>query len=443
MDTSKRRFIRLAIVTATAAGVALASPVVAVADESEVIEAAPIGDNSDQPVVVVPTTEPLVIELIVEGEPPTDSTEPPDGAESEEPAGDDTTPMATELPSDQAEEPAEADMMPTATNSEPVGADPSPMVAALETSSAEEHSGGTGDDHTGGTGGTGDDHTGGTGGTGGTGDDHTGGTGGEHSGGGGTGNPYVMTFEVSWRLPDGSTILVLDDVLPTDWQSMFELAAASATGGGKPTSAHCTYPEGSTGLVCEFENPGKHSSVTDGMIVPAKPTATYTVTVPWPISGWTIEGANADSYSARDLCPHGGGGHGGGHDSGQDSGHDSGHDETVEVAAVEETGSVCLHTVVIRQSALTPEPPPVEPPTQDPPVSEVPPAAPPQSQTPAPPEATPTPPAVVALPVTVTPRALPATGNTATTTIMIATIILAVGGCLFVLARRRTDLPLT
>ena len=130
MDTSKRRFIRLAIVTATAAGVALASPVVAVADESEVIEAAPIGENSDPPVVTIPTTEPLVIELIVEGDPPTDSTEPPDGAESEQPA--------------------EAEAIPTATDSEPVGTDPNPMFSALQTTSAEQHAdepGGTGDEH--------------------------------------------------------------------------------------------------------------------------------------------------------------------------------------------------------------------------------------------------------------------------------------------------------
>ncbi len=60
-----------------------------------------------------------------------------------------------------------------------------------------------------------------------------------------------------------------------------------------------------------------------------------------------------------------------------------------------------------------------------------------------PPEATPTPPNVEALPVAVTPRALPATGNTATTTLMIGTIVLALGGCLFMLARRRNDLPLS
>ncbi len=132
MDTSKRRFIRLAIVTATAAGVALASPVVAVADESEVIEAAPIGENSDPPVVTIPTTEPLVIELIVEGDPLIDSTESPDELESEEPAS--------------------AEAMPTVTDSQPVGADTNPMMSALQTSSADEHAGGPGEDHIGGTG---------------------------------------------------------------------------------------------------------------------------------------------------------------------------------------------------------------------------------------------------------------------------------------------------
>ena len=285
---------------------------------------------------------------------------------------------------------------------------------------------GTGDEHAAGPGGTGDEHAGGPGGTG---DEHAAGPGGEHSGNGGTGDPYRITFEVSWRLPNDSIIAALE--VPTDLRTIFDLAAASATGGGKPTSAHCTYPPEGTDLVCEFENPGKHSSVTDGLIVPGKKSATYSVTV-LPITGWEINGANAGPYSAHDLdsCPpRGGGGH--------DSGHDSGHGETVEVAALEETGSVCLHTVVMRQSPVSPEPPPV----QDPPVSEVPAAAPPQSQ--APPEATPTPPAVEALPVAVTPKALPATGNTATTTLMIGTVILALGGCLYMLARRRNDLPLT
>ena len=296
MDASKRRFIRLAIVSAAAAGVALASPAIAVADESEVIEAAPIDENSDPPVAVL-TTEPLVIELVVEGAPPTDSTESPDGAQPEEPAGDDVVLTASESTDTQSEDVAEANTTPAATESESDSADPTPAVAALEAGSGEDHAGGSGEDHSGG---SGEDHSGGSG------EDHSGGTGGEHSGGGGTGDPYRMTFEVSWRLPDDSTIPVLDDVLPLDWRTLFDLAAASETGGGKPTSAHCTYLPDSTDLVCEFENPGKHSSVTDGMIVPGKPTATYSVTVLWPVSGWTIDGANDGPYSARDLCPRGG-----------------------------------------------------------------------------------------------------------------------------------------
>jgi LPXTG-motif cell wall-anchored protein len=391
--------------------VALASPIVAAADESEIIEGAPPSESIDQTVVIAPTTEPLVIELVVEGNPPTDTTESPGGVESDAPPADDTALVATELPDQAQPDSSEADATSTATIPEPVGAEPSPMIAAPETDSGEAHTGGTGDDHTGGTG-----------------DDHTGGTGGEHSGGSGTGNPYRMTFEVSWQLPDDSTIPVLDR--PTNWRTLFDLAAASATGGGKPTSAHCTYPPGSSVLVCEFQNPGEHESVTDGMIVPAKPTATYSVTVLWPTSGWTIEGANAGPYSARDLCPSGGQGDGGGHDSG--------HGEALEAEVVEGDGTVCVHTVVMRRGEVTPEPPPVEPPD-----NEVPEAVPPQSPTPAPPVAAPTTPAVENLPVAVTPRALPATGNTATTTLMIGTIVLALGGCLSVLARRRNDLPLS
>ena len=70
MDTSRRRFIRLAMVTATAAGVALASPVVAVADDSEVVETATTGESYDPPVVTTLTTEPVIIELVIEGVPP-------------------------------------------------------------------------------------------------------------------------------------------------------------------------------------------------------------------------------------------------------------------------------------------------------------------------------------------------------------------------------------
>ncbi len=133
---------------------------------------------------------------------------------------------------------------------------------------------------------------------------------GHEGGSGGKGNPYRMTFTVSWLDPNGTPIGVLDAVLPIDWRTVFELTASSATGQGMPTSATCTYPVESDVLHCVFDNPG-HGSGADGLVVPARPTATYTVTVAWPTTGWTITGANAGPYSARDLCPRGGGGEGG------------------------------------------------------------------------------------------------------------------------------------
>ncbi len=120
-------------------------------------------------------------------------------------------------------------------------------------------------------------------------------------------------------------ITALDVVLPPDVLAQFELSAASQTGKGKPTSATCTYPDGGTVLRCEFHNPG-HGSGTDGLIVPARPTATYAVTVDWPVNGWTITGADGDGYSARDLCPRGGDG-GGGHEEGGGDEEGGGHEE--------------------------------------------------------------------------------------------------------------------
>ena len=125
-----------------------------------------------------------------------------------------------------------------------------------------------------------------------------------------------MTFTVVWYDADGTQITALDVVLPPEVLAQFELSAASQTGKGKTTSATCTYPDGGTVLRCEFHNPG-HGSGTDGLIVPARPTATYAVTVDWPVDGWTITGADGDGYSARDLCPRGGEG-GGGHEEGGD-----------------------------------------------------------------------------------------------------------------------------
>jgi hypothetical protein len=147
---------------------------------------------------------------------------------------------------------------------------------------------------------------------------------GHQGGSGGGGNPYLMSFEVLWLDPDGRPLGVLDAVLPDEWRSLFELSADSATGRNMPTSATCTYPDGSDVLTCVFDNPG-HRSGVDGLVIPARPTATYTVTVTWPSTDWTIEGADDAPYSARDLCPRGGGG-GGGHDGDDGHGGGDGHD---------------------------------------------------------------------------------------------------------------------
>ena len=176
MNTPRRRFIRLVTVSATAVGVALASPVVAVADESAAVEAAPIDENSDPPVVEVPTNEPLVIELVVEGDPPTDPGDT-GGEQSEEPGGGEAARTETVI--------------------EPIVVNSSPMIAALGAGSGEDQAGGTGEEHTGG---TGEEHTGGTGEehTGGTGEEHTGGTGEDH-----TAEPEKNTPAAEPEIPTG------------------------------------------------------------------------------------------------------------------------------------------------------------------------------------------------------------------------------------------------
>jgi hypothetical protein len=291
--------------------------------------------------------------------------------------------------------------------------------------------------------------------------------GGHEGGSGGQGNPYRMTFTVIWLDANGTPIAVLDAVFPTiDWRSMFELTAASETGKGMPTSATCTYPTGSQVLQCVFDNPG-HGSGTEGLIVPARPTASYTVTVTWPsLPDWSIENANGGPYFARDLCPRGdgdpGGGHegGGGHESGGDegSGHESGGNEGGgdegggnEGGGGHESGGggrgvACEHTVVLRQQAaivVPPTTPPVVPPTT-PPVVEpqpLPPAAPtpavvePESLPPvvAPPAAIPT--GVVA-PTASAPQSLPSTGSSISMIILIAALLVGIGSVTAALTRR-------
>ncbi len=237
---------------------------------------------------------------------------------------------------------------------------------------------------------------------------------GHEGGSGGQGNPYRMTFTVVWLDPNGTPIDDLDAVLPDYWRD-FELVAISTTGKSMTTSATCTYPDGSDVLQCVFENRG-HGLVTDGLIIPARPTATYTVTVNWPTTGWTIDGANADSYSARDLCPRGGGGEegGGGHEGGGEEG----------------GGAVyCEHVVELQQIPMAVVPPTV-PPAVEPEAGAIPPVVTPPVVTP--PAATQTQPAVASA----APRSLPATGSSSSMILLIAALLVAIGSVAAGVTRR-------
>ena len=259
-----------------------------------------------------------------------------------------------------------------------------------------------------------------------------------HEGGGGSGSPYRMTFAVLWYTSDGEPIL---ELLP-EWRTWFELAASSQTGSGKPTSATCAYTDGSDVLTCEFDNRG-HSGIDDGMVVPARPAATYTVTVPEDPEAWTNVHANADRYSARDLCPRGGSSDGG-HSGGPGGGHDSGHESAV--AGLEggthdghDGGSggggkavFCEHVVEMHQVAV------VLPP-DDPPIEE-------EGESPTPPEPSLPPPGTespvgIAMPTVASaassPRTLPATGSTVSLLLVVGGLLVAAGAALTATTRVR------
>ena len=284
---------------------------------------------------------------------------------------------------------------------------------------------------------------------------------GDHEGGsGGQGNPYRMTFTVIWLDESGNPIAELDATFATiDWRQLFVLSAASQTGKGMPTSATCTYPERSDVLRCVFDNPG-HGSGTDGLIVPARPTASYTVTVTWPsLPDWSIENANGGPYFARDLCPREGDGSGGdhedggGHESGggheeETGGHDSGGHES-DGGSEEETGGhdsggggggrgvSCEHVVVLQQQVAATIPPVVEPEPEALPPVEAPtaPVVEPEAQ-PLPPVEAPTAPEPVAAVASAAPQSLPATGSSISTIVLIAALLIVIGSMAAVLPRR-------
>ncbi len=273
---------------------------------------------------------------------------------------------------------------------------------------------------------------------------------GTHSGSGGDGNPYLMTFEVVWSDPDGRPVGVLDAVLADGWRSSFELSADSETGRGMPTSATCAYPDGSDVLQCVFDNPG-HREASDGLVVPARQTATYQVAVAWPATDhWTIDGVG-DSYSPRDLCPRGGHDSGGGHDvpvggpevvEGQQGhggqggqGGDGGQGGQGGDGGDQVRTWTCVHTVVMRQMAVVvprPEPPAVEPVVpQEPAV----PVAPAVIDEPTVPDSATAESPVETAAVVVTTRSLPATGNTVPVLLLLAGLLVAAGSTAVRLAR--------
>jgi LPXTG-motif cell wall-anchored protein len=396
------------IVSATAAGVMLAAPVAANADEPAPVESVPVEASSPAQPADTSTTPDVNLDQPVTADVIADDASTGDGIIG----APISEPITIDLIVEETAQPAP----PSDGDADDVGDDPTPATATTAVATLDEPTGGetpggeTGGGHTGG-GETGGGHTGGG---------ETGGeTGGGHTGSGGQGDPYWMTFSVTWRSPDDQMIPSLDTVLPADWWKMFELAAESATGSGKPTAATCTYPAGSGELVCVFDNPG-HGSGPEGMVVPKKKTATYTVTLLWPVAGWTIEGANAGPYSAWDLCPRGGEGSGGTHGG--------------EALAGE--SFVCNHVVVLRQVRPAVQPPPTAPPTTPQPATRAPTGG----------EVLPAPAAEVApAPVSAvqsaaaTPRALPATGNQVQTTLLIGALVVSLGGCLSMLARRRSS----
>ena len=155
-------------------------------------------------------------------------------------------------------------------------------------------------------------------------------------------HPTRMLFELHWLTHEGQPVAEpLDDLLPEGWRAVLRLDASSDKG-----TAVCTYPPGSDVLTCAYDNPGHEDA--PGLVVPARPTATYEVAVSGLPDGATADAAALGTFVGRDECPRGHDGHGGG-----GGGHDPGHVAVTDVH--DEEPVVCTHAVDV--TLPTPPPP--------------------------------------------------------------------------------------
>ena len=449
MLQSTIRRIRLASVVAVLIGSSVASSVASATAESPPADSLIVEPAPDER--YVPTTTASVVESSSEPgplEPVSDVPVPPDESTMIEPDGDGPSsddPVVVEVPDDPVvvevpDGPVPDDPVPDATSQEAgtQQSQPSDPDSDVPIPSGPEGAElGKAGDHTGEPGGGGDDHNeseeeGDHPGESAEDDDHQGCGGGggddqgepgeddDHQGCGGQGNPYRMTFAVGWYTSSGDQILQLTP----EWRSWFKLEAAGQTGSGKATAATCTYPASSNDLTCQFQNTG-HDAIVDGMVVPGKPTATYTVSVsggPGNSNQWSISNANGGPYSARALCPRGGGGH-------DDGGH------SADSLRGDEAW-YCMHTIEMHQLITVPATidPGGDSPSTVPPETEPPPPVPPAEIAP-PAVDSPTTMAPVST-VSVTQNTLPATGNSTLTILLIGALMVAIGAMLVAQTRR-------
>lgn len=150
------------------------------------------------------------------------------------------------------------------------------------------------------------------------------------------GHPTRILFDVEWRRFDGTVVTSAPEDLPDGWWNALVLEAQSKRG-----TATCTFPDGEASLECTYDNPGHGGP--PGLVVPGNPRATYDVSISGVPSRWTVDPATVGTFVGRETCPRGGDHHEGGHETPHLA---AGHDQ-------EEQPRECVHLV-----ALVEEPPP-------------------------------------------------------------------------------------